>query len=158
MSELVPMTREKYNELRAEAERLDSVEMPLIAEKIAEARAEGDLKENAEYHAQRENQGMMQAKINEMKQKIANAYIIDPSKLNKNEVSLLATVTVKDLDYDDEEEFTLVGSGDEDYDAGKILSTSPIGQALMGKKIGEKVEIDVPKGKLKFEVLAIDYK
>lgn len=154
----VPMTRENYEALRAEVDRLENEEMPAIAEKIAEARAEGDLKENAEYHAQRENQGMMQAKINDMKNKIANAYIIDPSKLNKDVVSLLATVTVKDLDYDDEEEFTMVGSGDEDYDSGKILSTSPIGAALMGKKVGDQVEIEVPKGTLRFEILGIDYK
>lgn len=158
MSEMVPMTRENYEALRVEVDRLENEEMPAIAEKIAEARAEGDLKENAEYHAQRENQGMMQAKINDMKNKIANAYIIDPSKLNKDVVSLLATVTVKDLDYDDEEEFTMVGSGDEDYDSGKILSTSPIGSALMGKKIGDQVEIEVPKGTLRFEILGIDYK
>ncbi|MCA9193351.1 MAG: transcription elongation factor GreA [Planctomycetales bacterium] len=157
MSEMVPMTREKYNDLRAEIEQLENVEMPLIAEKIADARAEGDLKENAEYHAQRENQGMLQAKINQKKQMLANAFIIDPSKLNREEVSLLATVKVRDLDYDDEEEFTLVGIGDEDYDAGKILSSSPIGSALMGKKVGDKVEVPVPKGTLKFEILAIDY-
>ncbi len=158
MSEQIPMSREKYNALRAEIEHLESVEMPQIAEKIAEARAEGDLKENAEYHAQRENQGYMQAKINQKKQQIANAFIIDPSKLPKDQVGLLSTVKVKDLDYDDEEEFTLVGIGDEDYDAGKILSTSPIGSALMGKKLGDKVEIDVPKGKLKFEILGIEYR
>ncbi len=158
MSEPVPMTREKYNQLRAEIDQLENVEMPLFAEKIAEARAEGDLKENAEYHAQRENQGYLQAKINQKKQQIAHAFIIDPSKLPKDQVGLLSTVTVKDLDYGDEEEFTLVGVGDEDYDAGKILSTSPIGQALMGSKIGDKVEIDVPKGKLKFEILAIEYR
>ena len=157
MSEMVPMTRDKYNELRSEIERLETEEMPKITEKIAEARAEGDLKENAEYHGQRQNQGLLQAKINEMKSMIANAYIIDPSKLNKDEVSLLATVTVKDLDYDDEEEFTMVGAGDEDYDRGKILSSSPIGAGLMGKKVGDKVEIEVPKGKLRFEILGIDY-
>jgi transcription elongation factor GreA len=158
MSEQVPMTREKYNQLKAEIEQLETVEMPLIAEKIAEARAEGDLKENAEYHAQRENQGYMQAKINQKKQQIANAFIIDPAKLPKDQVGLLSTVKVRDLDYGDEEEFTLVGIGDEDYDKGKILSTSPIGNALMGKKTGEKVEIDVPKGKLKFEILGIEYR
>ncbi|MFN3190222.1 MAG: transcription elongation factor GreA [Aureliella sp.] len=157
MSEMVPMTRDKYNELRDEIERLETVEMPKVTEKIAEARAEGDLKENAEYHGQRQNQGMLQAKINELKTMVANAFIIDPDKLNRDEVSLLATVTVKDLDYDDEEEFTMVGAGDEDYDTGKILSTSPIGVALMGKKIGDTVEVDVPKGKLRFEVLKIDY-
>lgn len=158
MSDMVPMTREKYNQLRAEVDTLENVDMPLVTEKIAEARAEGDLKENAEYHAQRENQGMLQAKINQKKQMIANAYIIDPSKQPKDQVALLATVTVKDLDYNDEEEFTLVGAGDEDYDAGKILSTSPVGAALIGRKAGEKVEIDVPKGKLKFEILSIEYR
>ncbi len=158
MSEMVPMTKEAYNRLRAEIEHLEAVEMPLIAEKIAEARAEGDLKENAEYHAQRENQGLTQAKINQRKEKLANAYIIDPAKLNRNEVSVLATVKVRDLAYDDEEEYTLVGSGDEDYDAGKILSTSPIGMALLGKKIGDKIEVPVPKGKLNFEILSIDYR
>ncbi|QDV21942.1 transcription elongation factor GreA [Aureliella helgolandensis] len=158
MSEMVPMTREKYNQLRAEVDQLENVDMPLVTEKIAEARAEGDLKENAEYHAQRENQGMLQAKINQKKMMISNAYIIDPSKLPKDEVGLLSTVKVKDLDYDDEEEFTMVGAGDEDYDKGRILSTSPIGAALMGCKIGDKVEIDVPKGKLKFEILAIEYR
>lgn len=158
MSEMVPMTREKYNQLRAEVDQLENVDMPYVAEKIAEARAEGDLKENAEYHAQRENQGMLQAKINQKKQMIANAYIIDPSKQPKGQVALLATVSVKDLDYGDEEEFTLVGAGDEDYDAGKILSTSPIGAALMTRKVGDKVEIEVPKGKLKFEILSIEYR
>ena len=158
MSEMVPMTRDKYNRLRAEVDELENVDMPLVAEKIAEARAEGDLKENAEYHAQRENQGMLQAKINQKKQMIAHAYIIDPSKMNKDAVGLLGTVVVKDLDYGDEEEFTLVGAGDEDYDVGKILSTSPIGAALMGKKVGDKVEIDIPKGKLKFEILRIEYR
>ena len=159
MSEMVPMTKEAYNRLRAEIEHLEAVEMPLIAEKIAEARAEGDLKENAEYHAQRENQGLTQAKINQRKDKLANAYIIDPAKLNRDEVSVLATVKVRDLAYDDEEEYTLVGSGDEDYDAGKILSTSPVGMALLGKKVGDKIDVPVPKGKLlKFEILSIDYR
>lgn len=158
MSEMVPMTKEAYNRLRAEIEHLEAIEMPLIAEKIAEARAEGDLKENAEYHAQRENQGLTQAKINQRKDKLANAYIIDPAKLNREEVSVLATVRVRDLAYDDEEEFTLVGSGDEDYDAGKILSTSPIGMALLGKKVGDKIEVPVPKGKLRFEILSINYR
>jgi transcription elongation factor GreA len=157
MSDLVPMTRERYNQMRAEVEQLETVEMPRIAEKIAEARAEGDLKENAEYQGQRQNQGMMQAKINQLKQQLANAFIIDPAKVPKDEIGLLATVTVKDLDYDDEEQFTLVGSGDENYDQGKILSSSPIGAALMGKKVGDTIEVAVPKGKLRFQVLKIAY-
>ncbi len=158
MSDMVPMTREKYNQLRAEVDQLENVDMPFVTEKIAEARAEGDLKENAEYHAQRENQGMLQAKINQKKQMIANAYIIDPNKQPKDQVALLATVKVNDLDYNDEEEFTLVGAGDEDYDAGRIQSTSPIGAALMGRKVGDKVVVDVPKGKLNFEILSIEYR
>lgn len=157
MSDLIPMTRERYNQIRAEVDHLETVEMPRIAEKIAEARAEGDLKENAEYHGQRQNQGLMQAKINQLKHQLANAFIIDPSKIPKDEIGLLATVTVKDLDYDDDEQFTLVGSGDENYDQGKILSSSPIGAALMGKKVGDTIEVAVPKGKIRFQILKIDY-
>jgi transcription elongation factor GreA len=158
MSGQVPMTRDKYNALKAEVEHLEQVVMPEIAEKIAEARAEGDLKENAEYHGQRERQGQMQARINDKKAKLANAFIIDPGKLPRDEVGLLATVTVKDLDFGDEEDFTIVGLGDEDYDSNKILSSSPIGAALLGKKVGSKVEIPVPKGTVRFQILSIDYR
>ena len=131
--------------------------MPKIAEKIAEARAEGDLKENAEYHAQREAQGMLQAKINDLKSRLARAAIVDPSKIPKDEVAFNATVRVLDIDLDDEEQITLVGDGDEDYDAGRYLITSPIGQGLLGKKVGETAEIEVPKGVIKFKVLEISY-
>ncbi len=158
MSDYVPMTREGYNRIKAEIEMLEHDEMPRIAEKIAEARAEGDLKENAEYHAQRENQGLMQAKINALKNKLANAFVIDPSKQPKDEVAFGATIKVRDLDYGDEEEYTLVGAGDEDYDTGKILTTSPIGAALMGAKLGKKVEIKVPRGLQRYEILAIEYR
>ncbi|WP_153557349.1 transcription elongation factor GreA [Roseimaritima sediminicola] len=157
MHDSVPMTREGYNKIKAEMERLDSVEMPKITEKIAEARAEGDLKENAEYHAQRENQGMLQRKIDELKLKLARATIIDPSTLPKDEVVFGCTVTVEDLAYSDEEQFTLVGAGEEDYDAGKILVTSPLGQGLVGKKVGETAEIDAPAGKMRFKILKIEF-
>ena len=157
MSERVPMTQEAYNRRRAEIERLETVEMPKIAEKIAEARAEGDLKENAEYHAQREAQGMLQAKINDLKSRLANATIIDPAKVPKDEVAFNATVKVIDLDLDDEEEITLVGDGDEDYDNGRYLITSPIGQGLLGKKVGDIAEIEVPKGVIRFKILEIRY-
>jgi transcription elongation factor GreA len=157
MSDYVPMTQEAYDRKKTEIERLEREEMPKIAEKIAAARDEGDLKENAEYHAQREAQGMLQAKINQLKSQLANASIVDPSKIKTDEIAFGAKVTVKDLDYDDEEQFTFVGSGDEDYDAGKYLITSPMGQGLLGKKVGDKVEIPVPKGTLKFEVLKIEY-
>jgi transcription elongation factor GreA len=157
MIDSVPMTREGFNRIKAEIARLENEEMPKVTEKIAEARAEGDLKENAEYHAQRENQGMLMAKINELKGKIARASIVDPSKLPKNEVVFGCTVTVEDLKYGDEEKFTLVGSGDEDYDVGKILITSPLGQGLLGKKVGQEAEIEAPAGKMKFKILAIEF-
>ena len=136
---------------------MENTEMPLIAEKIAEARAEGDLKENAEYHAQRENQGMLQAKINRLKGELANGMILDPATMPRDEVAFGATVKVKDLDFDDEEVYTLVGSGEEDYDTGKILLTSPIGQGLVGKKVGEVAEIEAPKGVFKLEIVEITY-
>lgn len=157
MTDFIPMTREGYNRKRAEVAHLEEEEMPKILEKIATARSEGDLSENAEYHAQREAQGLLQARINKMKSDLARASIVDPSKLPTDEVAFGATVVVRDLDLDDEEEFTLVGAGDEDYDAGKYLITSPIGQGLLGKKVGDKVEIPVPRGVLKYEVLAIRF-
>ena len=157
LSDRVPMTQEAYNKRKVEIEQMENVDMPQIAEKIAEARAEGDLKENAEYHAQREAQGMLQAKINDLKSRLAHAAIVDQSKIPKDEVAFNATVKVLDVDLDDEEEITLVGDGDEDYDAGKYLITSPIGQGLLGKKVGETAEIQVPKGVIKFKVLEISY-
>ncbi len=157
MSDYVPMTREAYNRRKAEVDRLEREELPEIADKIAQARSEGDLSENAEYHAQREAMGLLQAKINQMKSDLARASIVDPDKLPKDEVGFGATVVVKDLDFDEEEEFTLVGKGDEDYDAGRYLISSPVGQGLLGKKVGDVAEIDVPKGKLRFQVLSIRY-
>jgi transcription elongation factor GreA len=151
------MTRSAYNRKKKEADRMDNDEIPLIAEKIGEARAEGDLKENAEYHAQREAMSHLQARIAKIRSDLANAIIVDPSTVPRDQVAFGATVTVKDLDYNDEEDFTLVGSGDEDYDIGKILITSPIGTGLLGKKIGETAEIDVPKGKLRFKIINIAY-
>jgi transcription elongation factor GreA len=152
------MTREGYNKIKADIERMETVEMPEIVRKLAEARAEGDLKENAEYHAQRENQGLLQAKINELKTKLAKATIVDVSQLPKDEVVFGCTVTVKDQDYGDEEEFTLVGAGEDDYDSGRILCTSPIGQGLLGKKVGEVAEIEAPAGLMKFEVVKIEFR
>lgn len=157
MDDYFPMTRSGYEKLKAELDHLDGVEMTAIAEKIAEARAEGDLKENAEYHAQREAQGMLQAKINLLRLKVAKASIIDPSKLPKDQVSFGATVTVVDVDLDDEEEYTLVGAGDEDYNKGRILVTSPLGQGLLGKKIGEVADIQAPKGTFQLKVKAISF-
>jgi len=157
MDEYVPMTRDGFNKLKAEVEQMERVQMPAIAEKIAAARAEGDLKENAEYHAQREAQGLLQAKINLLKSKLARAQIIDPSKLPRDQVCFGSTVTVKDVDMGDEEEYTLVGAGEEDYNCGRILITSPLGQGLLGKRIGETAEIPAPKGSYELEVVAIRF-
>jgi len=157
MSDLIPVTRTGYEKLKADLEHLEGVEMPAIAARVAAARSEGDLSENAEYHGARESQGMLQAKINLLRDKLARASIIDTSKLPKDEVVFCATVVVKDLDFGDEETFILVGAGEEDYDVGKILVTSPLAQGLMGKKIGEKAEIPVPKGTMSFEILEIRF-
>lgn len=155
MSDVIPMSRSGYDKLKAELDHLESVEMPKAAEKIAAARSEGDLSENAEYHGARESQAMLQAKINLLRDKLGRSRIIDIATLPKDEVVFGTTVVVKDLDFGDTEEFTLVGAGDEDYDAGKIQITSPLGQGLVGHKVGEKVVIVVPKGKMNFEILEI---
>jgi transcription elongation factor GreA len=157
MSEIVPMTRAGYDKIKAELDRLEQVEMPAIVVRIAAARKEGDLSENAEYHGTRESQGLLQAKINLLRDKLSRAALIDPTKLPKDEVVFGATVVVKDLDFGDEEVFVLVGAGEEDYDAGKILVTSPLAQGLLGKKQGEKVEIPVPKGTMSFEIIEIRF-
>jgi transcription elongation factor GreA len=155
MSERIPMTRTGYDKLKADLDQLHTVEMPKILERLAVARSEGDLSENAEYHGARESQGMMEARINVLRDKLARAVLIDPSQMPKGEVTFGSTVRVKDLVFGDEEEFTLVGAGEEDYDTGKILITSPLAQGLAGKKVGERVEIVVPQGTLKFEILEI---
>src|SRR5262245_14511467 len=157
MTDLIPMTRAGYEKLKAELDQLQNVEMPKIAQRIATARAEGDLSENAEYHGARESQGMLQAKINLLRDKLARAQLIDLSKVDKSQISFGATVVVKDLDFGDDESFTLVGAGEEDYDSGKINVTSPLAQGLLGKKVGDKVEIPVPAGTTRFKILEIKY-
>ena len=153
----VPMTREGYDKLKAELDHMQNVRMIEVTKRIAAAREMGDLSENAEYHAAREDQGILQAQINDKKDQLARAQIIDRSKLPSDAVAFGAHVKVKDLDLDEVEEFVLVGAGQQNPSDNKILTTSPIGQGLMGKKIGDIAEIDVPMGKLRFEVLEISY-
>ncbi len=157
MSERVPMTRQGFDKLKAELDDMENEQMPKIEKRIATARAEGDLSENAEYHGARESQGMLQAKINMLKDKLGRAEIIDVATLPKDQVVFSSTVKVKDLDFGDTEEFTLVGAGDEDYDAGRILITSPLGQGLLAKKVGDIAEIEVPAGTNRFEILEIRF-
>lgn len=157
VSDRVPMTRTGYDKIKAELDDLENVQMPEVTRRVGEARSEGDLSENAEYHGARETQGMIQAKINLLKDKLARASIIDPSKLPRDEVVFGCTVTVKDLDFGDTEDFTLVGAGEEDYDEGKINVASPLAQGLIGKKVGARVEVEVPAGTNRFEVMEIRF-
>ncbi len=157
MSDRFPMTRAGYNKIKAEADRLNDVELPKILERLANARAEGDLTENAEYTGAHESRQQMEAKINELRAQLAGAVLIDTSKVPKDKVGFGCTVRVKDLDLDDEEEFTLVGAGEEHPETGKIPFTSPLAQGLAGRKVGDRVEIEVPRGTEKFEVLEIRF-
>jgi len=151
----VPMTREGYDKLKIELDRLRNVEMIEITKRVATAREMGDLSENAEYHAAREDQGILQARINDLSDRLARAAIVDTSTLPKDTVAFGSKVRVMDLDIDEEETFELVGPGQENPDKGRILSSSPIGQGLMGRKKGDTVEISVPRGTIRFKILEI---
>jgi transcription elongation factor GreA len=154
-NERIPMSREGYDKKKAQLDHMKNVQMIEITKRVATAREMGDLSENAEYHAAREDQGMLQARIRQLEDELARAYIVDRSNLPSDSVVFGARVKVKDLDFDEEEEYTLVGPGEEDYDNNKILTTSPIGQGLIGKKVGDTAEIQVPRGVLHYKVLAI---
>src|SRR2546422_7029614 len=127
-NERVPMTREGFEKLKAEVDRMKNYEMIEVAKRIAAARDLGDLSENAEYHAAREDQGMLQARIDALKDKLARAYIVDQSSLPKDTVVFGTRVRLENLDSGEFEVYELVGPGDEDYDNNKILTTSPRGQ------------------------------
>ena len=155
MTDRIPMTRTGYDKIKANLDYLNTVELPKILERLGKARDEGDLTENAEYEGTQESRRLMEARINVLRDKLSRAIILDPSLLPKDQVAFGATVKVKDLDFGDTEEFTLVGAGEEDYDSGKILFTSPLAQGLVGNKVGQQVEIPVPQGTLRFEILEI---
>ncbi len=150
----IPMTREGYDILKGEISQLEA-QLIEITKRVATAREMGDLSENAEYHAAREDQGMQQAKIDLVRHKLAHAMIIDPNQLPKGVVVFGSKVKVMDMEYKEEETFELVGPGEDDPDKNKILTTSPIGQGLVGKKKGDVAEIAVPSGILKFKILEI---
>jgi transcription elongation factor GreA len=151
----IPMTREGYEKLRAELDHLENVQMPEVRQRIANARALGDLRENADYHAARELQGILQAKINDLRDKLARAYIVDKSELPQGEVVFGARVRFRNLDTGEEDFVHIVGPGEQDYNANKILYTSPLAQGLLGKKVGEIAEIRVPAGLRRLEILEI---
>jgi len=152
-----PISAEGYNKLREEIRHLEADEMPKLATLIAEARAEGDLRENAEYHGQRENQGRMQAKINQLKNRLANCVIVDRASQPKGVVAFGSIVSLNDLVTGKSESYELVGPGEEDYDSDvmKILLSGPLGKALQGKKVGDEVEFATPRGKRKLSLTKI---
>src|SRR5262245_57916457 len=139
--ERIPITREGYDKLKADLDRMQNLEMIEVTKRIAAARALGDLSENAEYHAAREDQGTLQARIDALKDKLSRSYFVDRNNMPADSVAFGCRVKVKDLGLNEEETFELVGPGEEDYNNNKILTTSPIGQGLIGKKQGETVEI-----------------
>lgn len=157
MSEILYVTRNGYDKLKEELRQLETVELPAATDRVAAARAEGDLSENAEYHGARETQGMIQAKVNLLRDKLSRVQIVDTSTVPQDEVALGATIVIRDLDLDETEELTLVGAGEEDYDVGRILVTSPLGKGFLGQKVGAEVAIPVPKGTLRYSILEIRY-
>jgi transcription elongation factor GreA len=154
-NERIPMTRDGYEKRKAQLDQMQNVQMIEVAKRIAAARDLGDLSENAEYHAAREDQGMLQARIDRLKEELSRAYIVDPNSLPADTVVFGRRVRVRDLDAGEEEVYELVGPGQEDYDNNKILTSSPIGQGLLGKKKGDVAEIKVPMGVLRYEIVEI---
>ncbi|MFG6387355.1 MAG: transcription elongation factor GreA [Muribaculaceae bacterium] len=149
------MTKEGYDRKMAELAEMESVERPRISRAIAEARDKGDLSENAEYDAAKEAQGMLEMKIAQLKEIVASARIIDESKLGTSEVQLLNKVRIRNLDRNTELEYTIVADSEADMKAKKIAISTPIANGLLGHKVGDVVEIQVPAGKVRFEILEI---
>lgn len=150
------MTAKGREKLEAELKTWED-KRPKVAKDVAEAREMGDLRENGQYHAAREELAMIDAKVRDLKDKLARAVLIKASDIEKDLIQLGAKVTVKDLDDKVEEVYHLVGEGEQDYSQNRILVTSPLGQGLMIHKIGDVVEIPVPRGKLRYKILKIQY-
>ena len=149
------MTKEGYNKLLEELNYLESEKRPAISKQIAEARDKGDLSENAEYDAAKEAQGLLEAKIAQVKGLIANARLIDESQITTDSVQILNKVTIRNTKNNQKMTYTLVSESEADLKAGKISINTPIGKGLMGKKIGDIAEIKVPSGVLTFEIMDI---
>jgi transcription elongation factor GreA len=155
--EKIPLTPEGHKKLKAEFEKLMKVDRPTNIKAIAEARAHGDLSENAEYHAAKERQSFIEGRINELQNKLARANVIDPSKIKHDKVAFGARVTVLDLETDKEHVFTIVGTEEADATNGKISLSSPVGRALVGKKVGDMVEIKAPARTIEYEIMDITF-
>ena len=151
----VPLTPTGYKKLQGELERLIKVDRPRNIQAITEARAHGDLSENAEYHAAKEQQSFIEGKIQELKSKIALAQVIDPATIKQTTVAFGATVKVLDVEAEEEYVFNLVGPEEADVKQGKISISSPVGRALIGKDVGDSVTIKAPARTIEYEVLEI---
>lgn len=156
--ERVPMTIEGHQALETELQRLKSEERPRIIQAIAEARAHGDLSENAEYHSAKEAQGMNEAKVADLEDKLGRADVVDPTKLSGDTVKFGATVKLVDEDTDEEVTYKVVGDLEADVKNGKVSISSPIARALIGKSVGESVEVTTPKGSRSYEILKVAWK
>lgn len=152
------MTSEGYRALEEEIKFLKSVERPRIIKAIAEARAHGDLSENAEYHAAKEQQGLNESRVAELEDKISRAEVIDVSKLSGTTVKFGATVTLVDEDTEDEAKYQIVGEIEADVKKGRVSITSPIARALIGKSVGDSVEVNTPGGGKSYEILKIEFR
>ncbi len=154
--DMVPMTEEGLAKLKLELVEMEE-RRPKVLLQIKEAREKGDLSENAEYHAAREDLSMLESRINDLKSKISRSVLVDKSKIGGDAIVFGATVRLLSLSDKEEEEYTLVGEGENDPLNGRILTTSPMGQALLTKRVGDNVAVPTPKGMLKFKVLGIQF-
>jgi transcription elongation factor GreA len=153
--ELTLMTAEGYERLKTELDDLKSNGRREAARAIAEAREKGDLSENAEYHAAKDAQGMLEFKINELEKKLVNVKLIDISQVDTSKVGILSKVTIRNKKTGKEMNYTLVSEAESDVKAGKISINSPIGQGINGKEVGDIAKINTPNGTLEFDILSI---
>lgn len=153
----IPMTPEGHQKLKDELDNLLKVERPKNIQDIAEARAHGDLSENAEYHAAKERQSFIEGRIQEIQGKLSCADVIDPSKINQSKIAFGATVKVLDIEADEEYFFTLVGSEEANVKKGKISISSPVARALIGKEVGDTAFVKAPARNIEYEVLEINF-
>jgi len=158
MSDKVPMTAEGLRRLEDELKHLKSTARPEIIRAIAEAREHGDLSENAEYHAARERQSFIEGRVAELEDRIARATVIDVSSLSGDTVKFGATVTVADEDTDEELTYQIVGELEADIKAGRLSVSAPLSRALIGKDVGESVEVTTPSGEKAYEIVKVVYK
>ncbi len=153
MPNYVYLSQEGYNKLKQKLDELKQVKRPEIAQKISEARDFGDLKENAEYHAAKEAQTVLEVKINQLEQTMSRAKVLTKNDIVNDKVTILSWVKIKDINRDIDLKYTLVSPEESDFQQNKISITSPVGKALLGKKIGDIVEIKVPAGILKYQIM-----